>query len=221
MLNATTATQGFFQREARPYRPKRPPSICIVGMTEAGFRQLALFARRGHRVVAVDPREQVQAEVNLGRSGLGDNEIDRALTDAVVGGRATAVGSALGAIVDTDATFFMLEGADARCWRQAARDAGIGLRARRGYHLVVFHAQACAVPARRLIAEIERLAGKRVGRDFGVCLLSREGDDAPDRLAVSDDEAGHRFIELHEGLELTFRRVPLGLAEGGLSLPTH
>jgi GDP-mannose 6-dehydrogenase len=221
-MGATAVSQGFFERESRPYRPRRPPAISIVGLCRDGFRQLALFARRGHRVVAVDGRPHVVAEVNLGRSGLGDESVDRALTDAVVGGRATAVGSALGAIVDTDATFFtQVNPADgAKAWMAVARTAGIALRARRGYHLFVLVGQLPSGMARRkLLPEIERLSGKRVGRDFGLCIRLDQPDCEEIVLGVSDEQAGEHFLELHEGLDVRVRRMSLDEAEA-LSTPS-
>jgi UDP-N-acetyl-D-mannosaminuronate dehydrogenase len=193
----------------------------VVGLTRQGFALLARFASRGHRVAGVDPRPEVLAELALGRSGLRDDAIDTALTAAVVAGRVATSGSALGAIMDSDATFLMLENdAEARRgWLAAARTAGIALRSKRGYHLLVIVGDLPpGTLRRRLIPEIERASGKRLSRDFGLCVspvTDATGPDGLDVLGISDGDAAERFAELHDGLDLAFRHVAIEDAETG------
>jgi GDP-mannose 6-dehydrogenase len=224
MMQASTATRSFFSYEPRPYRPRQIPAVSVVGLSRPGFDCLAGFARRGHRVVGVDPRQDVLAEVALGRSGLGDDQIDTALTKAVVAGRLTAVGSALGAVVDTDATFIVNDAMafSARDWLAAMRTVGIALRSKRGYHLVVLvGAIAHGVTRRKLIPELERASGKKAGRDFGVCvqpILDPASGEEPAILGVSDNTAAERFADLHGGLDTDTGFVTLEAAE---AVPAH
>jgi GDP-mannose 6-dehydrogenase len=219
MQSAAVLEWPYVERRAQPRAGLA--SISVIGLSPEGFRCLAGFARRGHRVVGVDDAPTVLEQLGLGRSGLGDDTIDAALTAAVVAGRATATASAPGAVYDTDVTFIAPPSQGSRPglrdWLQAVRSIAIALRAKRSYHLVVLRGSLDAKAIdQRIIPEIERLSGKKAGRDFGLCWMPPFESALGLHMEVvgSDDASAFAFLSrLYQGLDVALLFVPFAEAE--------
>ena len=147
----------------------------IVGLGKLGASMAAAIAGRGFDVIGVDVNAAVIEAVNAGCAPVSET----GLADAIETNRArlSATASHGEAIARSDVTFvvvptpsdhtgmFSLQYAS-----YAFREIGRGLAGKEGYHLVVLTSTVMPGSTRQvLLPVLEAAAGKKCGRDFGIC----------------------------------------------------
>jgi GDP-mannose 6-dehydrogenase len=217
-LKLAVAPETFDDSSLAPQRVGIP-SISVIGLGYVGAVSVACFSKRGHRVVGVDLDERKVDLINQGRGPLVEKDLDEYLTEGVGEGRVTAMTSALGAIMATDVTFVCVGTPSSEdgsvnlgALKAVARDMGLCLKAMDRYHLVVVRSTIPAGTTRTVfLPEVERISGKKVGVDFGLCFhpeFLREGVAiadffAPPKTVIGayDEESGKRLAALYDGIE--------------------
>ncbi|MCC6354823.1 MAG: UDP-glucose/GDP-mannose dehydrogenase family protein [Verrucomicrobiae bacterium] len=149
--------------------------LAVIGMGKLGASMAAAMASRGHRVTAVDVREEAVEALNAGRAPVQETDLERIVLES--GPRLRATTSHREAILGADISFvavptpsddrgaFSLQYAGWAC-----REIGRALADRKDYHLVVISSTVLPGSMRfGLLPILERESGKRCGRDFGLC----------------------------------------------------
>lgn len=149
--------------------------VAVVGLGKLGASMAAAFAARGYQVVGVDVNPDSVRLVNEGKAPVQETDLARYIAENRPRLRATT--SHAEAVHDSDVSFvivptpsdvrgsFSLEYA-----AQAFTAIGRALADKDGYHLVTLTSTVLPGSMRHVLLPIlEREAGKRAGRDFGVC----------------------------------------------------
>lgn len=191
-------------------------NVSVVGLGKLGSPMAACFAARAHRVVGVDLNERFVAALNAGRAPV----FEPGLQETIDRGRhrLTATTDLAQAVADTDVTFLIVPtpstpagGFSVDYVLKAAEAVGHGLRRKAGYHLVVL--TSTVMPgdtAGQLLPALERHAGRKCGRDFGLCYSPEfialgsvvRNFLNPDFLLVgeSDARAGDLLTQVYHGV---------------------
>ncbi|GAA6180076.1 GDP-mannose 6-dehydrogenase [Shimia sp. NS0008-38b] len=175
-----------FDAEIVVTKPHSKPRISVVGLGYVGAVSTACLAKLGHEVVGVDVDAHKVKQIGNGCSPIHEADLSKTLSEGVDGGLISATQDLRAAVADTDVTFVSVgtpTAADGGCdysyIEQASEAMAEGLRGKEGFHVF---AMRCSIPpgtTMRVMAPIlERISGKTVGRDFGVCFnpeFLREG----------------------------------------------
>lgn len=194
--------------------------ISVIGTGYVGLVSGACFAEIGHDCTCVDIDASKVAKINGGHAPIFERGLAELLARHVgTGLRATT--DLASAIQATDVTFIAVgtpfdgQHIDLSYIRDAARQIGLSLRDKRGYHVVVV--KSTVVPGTTdeiVIPALEQASGKRVGRDFGVGMnpeFLTEGvavDEfmRPDRIVIGGhDEA---TLDAQRRVYATFADTP-------------
>jgi GDP-mannose 6-dehydrogenase len=207
------------------------PRLSIFGLGYVGCVSAACFAARGNVVVGVDPNPTKSAFIRDGMTPIVEERIGDLIAEVVSAGRLSVQPDPVAAVCDTDVTFVCVGtpsgaggGLSTEYLERVAAEIGAGLRAKDGWHVVVF--RSTMVPGtceNVLVPVLERASGKRLGEDFGVCVnpeFLREGSSVRDFLAPpktvvgeSDPRSGDMVLGLYDGLPGPRFRVPIAVAE--------
>jgi GDP-mannose 6-dehydrogenase len=195
------------------------PAISVIGLGYVGAVSVACFSKRGHRVIGVDLDMRKVDLINDGRGPLVEADLDAYLDEGVKGGLVSATNSAMGAVFATDITFICVGTPSSEdgsvnlgALKAVARDIGLSLKSKTGDHLIVVRSTIPAGTTRTVfLPELERVSGKKAGRDFGLCFhpeFLREGVAiadffAPPKTVIGafDQASGERLAALYEGIE--------------------
>jgi GDP-mannose 6-dehydrogenase len=171
--------------------PTSTPTISVIGLGYVGVVSVGCLSDRGFTVTGVDITAQKVAAVRGGKSPIVEKDLGRLLADGVEAGRIHATQDLMAAVLNTDVTILAVgtpTAADGSCdlsyVREASRSIGMALAKKHSYHLVILR---CSVPpgttADVVVPTIEKVSGKRIGADFGVCFspeFLREGQAVAD-----------------------------------------
>jgi hypothetical protein len=187
--------------------PLALPAISVVGLGYVGAVSVACYAQLGHRVVGIDLDLGKVEQIAAGASPIVEAGLGEALTDGVVDELITADPNVLDGVLETDITFVCVgtpsraDGTvDLSALKAVAGEIGSALALKSDYHLVVVRSTVPAGTTRQVVLpEIERVSGKRCGRDFGLCFhpeFLREGVAIADFYAPAQD--GDRRVRREE-----------------------
>lgn len=208
-----------------------PARLSVFGLGYVGSVSAVCFADRGHQVVGVDPHPQKVEAVRQGRAPIVEERIGELTANAVAAGRLTVHDDPAAAVHQTDISLVCVGtpsapggGLTTTYLERAAEDIGRALAEKDAWHVVAF--RSTMVPGtceRQLVPLLERTSGKRVGRDFGVCVnpeYLREGSSVrdffdPPKTVVGESDApsGVAVMRLYDGLPGARFRVSIGVAE--------
>ena len=194
--------------------------ISVIGTGYVGLVSGACFAETGHDCVCVDVDASKVERINRGEPPIHENGLE-ALLKKHVGTRLRATTDLRAAVLDSDITFIAVgtpfDGTriDLSFIREAARQIGVALRDKAGYHVVVV--KSTVVPGTTdevVLTELEKASGKRAGADFGVGMnpeFLTEGvavDDfmRPDRIVLGGIDA--RTIDTQRKIYASFAETP-------------
>lgn len=194
--------------------------ISVIGTGYVGLVSGACFAETGHDCICVDVDAAKVARINRGEAPIHENGLE-ALLKKHVGTRLRASTDLRAAVLDSDITFIAVgtpfDGKliDLSFIREAARQIGVALRDKAGYHVVVV--KSTVVPGTTdevVLAELEKASGKRAGADFGVGMnpeFLTEGvavDDfmRPDRIVLGGIDT--RTIDTQRKVYASFAKTP-------------
>lgn len=207
------------------------PSLSIFGLGYVGCVSAACFAARGHRIIGVDTNPQKTAFLRSGKSPVVEERIGDLTAEQVASGRLTVSDDPARAVLDSDITIVCVGTPSApngalstEYLERATEQIATALATKDGWHVVVY--RSTMIPGtceHNLIPILERISGKRVGIDFGVCVnpeFLREGSSVHDFLdppktvvGESDSRSGQIVTDLYDGLGGPRFRVPIAVAE--------
>ncbi len=148
--------------------------ISVVGIGRLGLPLLVAMASKGFRVVGVDLNDAAVTSVNRGKPHIFEPGVAELLTRHKENISATTDTAA--AVMATDMTFIVtatpsLTNGDfsVKYVKQAARNVAQALREKAAYHSVVLTSTVLPGATQGIVSYVEKVSGKRVGRDFGFC----------------------------------------------------
>ncbi|MGH4019218.1 MAG: nucleotide sugar dehydrogenase [Pseudonocardiaceae bacterium] len=211
--------------------PDRLVSLSVFGLGYVGCVSAACLASRGHRVIGVDANPAKGEFLRRGTSPVLEERIGELTAESVASGLLTVSDDPEQAVLDTDITLVCVGtpsepggGLSTRYLEHATEDIARALATKAGWHVVVFRSTMVPRTCENvLIPALERVSGKRVGTDFGVCLnpeFLREGTSVRDFLdppktvvGESDPRSGEMVMRLYDGLPGPRFRLPIAAAE--------
>jgi UDPglucose 6-dehydrogenase len=151
------------------------PTISVIGLGKLGACIAACFAHKGFEVIGADVSAKTVELVNQGKAPVTEPQLTEMMAGAHERLRATQ--DVVQAVIDSDVTLIVVPtpstpegGFSIDYVVEAARSIGRGLKAKKGYHLVVL--TSTVLPGSTeygMVPVIERESGKQAGKDFGVC----------------------------------------------------
>jgi GDP-mannose 6-dehydrogenase len=179
--------------------------ISVFGLGYVGAVSLACLARDGHHVVGVDVDLSKLDLLRSGRSPIVEEGIQELTKQVVDAGRVQLTNQAAAAIRDSELSFICVKtpssanGAqDLTAVLRLAEQIGEAIKAHSSYHVIVLRSTVQpGTTEERFLPLIERVSGKKVGSDFGLCFqpeFLREGtsikdyDNPPFTVIGSDGE---------------------------------
>jgi len=180
--------------------------LSVIGMGKLGTPMAAIHAYRGYEVIGLDVNERLISEIRDGRCPIYEPGLEGLMARLNSRLRVTIdYGEAVGG---SDVTFIIVptpSGKDGRFSNDyvlsAVRGIAPALKSKKGYHLVVVTSTVMPGTTEGVVKpEIERLSGKKCGRDFGLCYSPEfialgnviDGMLNPDAVLIgeSDEKAG-------------------------------
>ena len=177
--------------------------ISIFGLGPLGLVTAVCYAKRGFRVVGIDPNKTSLKKIEEKNSSFFEPKLDEYLAEAVDSGR-FSVSDDPSLNVSSDISYIAVGTPcdkrghiNLRYVKRAALDIGRSLKVSSHNQLVVVKSTVTPGTARNLVKGIvERASGKKTGIDFGLCSnpeFLREGsaiDDTerPDRIIIGSDD---------------------------------
>jgi GDP-mannose 6-dehydrogenase len=165
--------------------------ISVFGLGYVGSVSAACLADLGHEVIGVDVHPMKVDMINAGHSPVIETELEALIAGGVAAGRIRATAEAAQAIAASQLTLICVGtpsadngGLDLTFVERVCQQIGAALADKQGYHVVVV--RSTMLPGsteERLVPILERAAGKRAGRDFGVVFnpeFLREGSAVHD-----------------------------------------
>lgn len=171
-------------------------SISVFGLGYVGTVTAACLAYRGNNVIGVDlSRTKVEA-LNSGKSPIVEPRVSEMIAEAHQAGRLHATSSAESAVLNSDISFLCVGTPSLRNGKldlghiePVCREIGEILKKKNSFHLVVLRSTVLPGTAESIVLPtLENSSGKRLGRDFGVCVnpeFMREGTAVADFLEPS------------------------------------
>jgi UDPglucose 6-dehydrogenase len=151
------------------------PLVSVIGLGKLGACIAACFAHKGFSVIGADVSAKTVDMVNQHQAPVFEPQLAELMAGA--GDRLRATQHVAEAVAASDVTFIVVPtpstpegGFSIDYVVEAARAIGHGLKAKKGYHLVVL--TSTVLPGSTeygMIPVLERESGKRAGQDFGVC----------------------------------------------------
>ncbi|QDQ96669.1 nucleotide sugar dehydrogenase [Tomitella fengzijianii] len=208
-----------------------PQSLSILGLGYVGCVSAACFASRGHRVVGVDVDPTKTRFLREGRAPIVEERIERITAAAVASGLLTATQDAHQAISTTDVTMVCVGtpsrsggGLSTVFLERVTEGIGRALADMDSWHVVAYRSTMTPGTCQDLlIPTLERLSGKKAGRDFGVCVnpeFLREGTSVRDFfhppktvVGATDERTEDQVLDLFADIGGPRFRVGIGIAE--------
>ena len=203
-------------------------NVTVFGMGYVGCVTAALFADRGHMVTGVDLDEGKTKLVNGGKSPVIEPGLDELIQRTVQSGklRATQSVEELGDLclvcVGTPSNDNGSLGLSHV--KRVVTQIGALLAKANKFHVVCIRSTVLPGTVEGVLGPIlEQTSGKRIGRDFGLCMnpeFLRETTAIQDFynppftvVGASDDFSASRVIELYAGIDAPVERTSLAEAE--------
>ena len=194
--------------------------ISVIGTGYVGLVSGVCFAEIGHECICVDIDQVKVDRINAGDPPIHENGLEPLLSQHA-GQRLRATTDLRAAVLATDITFVAVgtpfDGVriDLSYVREAARQIGLALRDKAGYHVVVV--KSTVVPGTTddvVLPELERASGKKAGVDFGVGMnpeFLTEGVAIadfmqPDRIVLGGIDA--RSVDVQREVYARFAQTP-------------
>jgi UDPglucose 6-dehydrogenase len=183
--------------------------ISIIGTGYVGLVSGACFAEIGHDVECVDIDPGKVERINRGDAPIHENGLDEMLK-RLVGKKLRATTDLEAAVLGSDITFIAVgtpfdgQRIDLTYIREAARQIGVALKKKNGYHVVVVKSTVVPGTTDDVVRPVlEEASGKRAGADFGVGMnpeFLTEGvavDDfmKPDRIVIGGMDARSQDVQ--------------------------
>jgi GDP-mannose 6-dehydrogenase len=168
-------------------------SISVFGLGYVGSVTAACFAYRGNNVIGVDLNRSKVETMNSGASPIVEPKVSELIAESHKAGRLRATTSAETAVLESDISVLCVGTPSLRNGKldlgniePVCREIGEILKKKNSFHLVVLRSTVLPGTAENIVVPtLEKGSGKRVGKDFGVCVnpeFMREGTAVADFL---------------------------------------
>ncbi len=165
--------------------------IAVFGLGYVGSVTAACLAKMGHRVIGVDVAPAKVDLVKAGHSPVAEPGLEKLIRQAVRDRRLETTLEASEAVAASELSLIAVGtpsrsdgGVDLNAVKAVAKQIGIGLRGRKTFHTVALRSTVPPGTTAGVLSPIlERVSGKKAGRDFGVCYhpeFLREGTSVHD-----------------------------------------
>jgi GDP-mannose 6-dehydrogenase len=166
-------------------------AVSVFGLGYVGTVTAACLARQGNRVLGVDLSAAKVEAMDAGRSPIVEPEVGDFIAEAHRGGRLQATSDSEKAVLETAISILCVGTPSLRNGKldlghvaPVCEQIGAVLKKKNSFHLVVLRSTVLPGTAETVvIPALERTSGKRLGRDFGVCVnpeFMREGTAVAD-----------------------------------------
>src|SRR4030088_2844975 len=170
--------------------------VSVFGLGYVGSVTAACLASKGNSVIGVDLSPAKVEQLDAGRSPIVEPGVNELIEQAHNGQRLRATTDSASAVMETDVSFLCVGTPSLRSGKldlghvePVCRDIGKVLKRKDAFHLVVLRSTVLPGTAETIvIPALEQTSGKRMGRDFGVCVnpeFMREGTAVADFLEPS------------------------------------
>jgi len=206
-------------------------NISVFGLGYVGSVTAACLAKNGHFVIGVDiKREKVEA-INEGKSPVFEKELNELISEVVATGKLKATVSVEEAIEKSDISLICvgtpsnLDGSiNLEHIKRVCSDMGGALKTENKFHVVVIRSTILPGTTENILIPIlERESGKKVFKDFGVCVnpeFMREGHAIydfynPERIVIGaiDKYSGDLVEKIYSEIKAPVIRVDVKTAE--------
>ncbi len=170
--------------------------VSVFGLGYVGSVTAACLASKGNSVIGVDLSPAKVEQLAAGRSPIVEPGVNELIEQAHNGRRLSATTDSVTAVMETDISFLCVGTPSLRSGKldlghvePVCRDIGQVLKRKDAFHLVVLRSTVLPGTAESIvIPALEQTSGKRLGKDFGVCVnpeFMREGTAVADFLEPS------------------------------------
>jgi GDP-mannose 6-dehydrogenase len=205
--------------------------VSVFGLGYVGCVSAACLASLGHRVTGVDVNPDKMALLRQGQPPIIEDRIGQLTAQVVSAGLLTVTEDAESAIANSDVSLVCVGtpstasgNLSTAFLEHVTAQIGSALAGTNRWHVVVYRSTMLPGTCEGLlIPMLERLSGKRVGQDFGVCVnpeYLREGTSVQDFfdppksvVGASDQRAAVALMGLYDGLPGPRFTVPIRVAE--------
>ena len=167
--------------------------VSIFGLGYVGSVTAACLASKGHSVIGVDLSSSKVEQLDAGRSPIIEPRLKELIEEAHKASRLRATTDSAAAVMQTDMSFLCVGTPSLRSGKldlghvePVCRDIGKILKGKDAFHLVVLRSTVLPGTTESIvIPALEQTSGKRLGKDFGVCVnpeFMREGTAVADFL---------------------------------------
>ncbi len=168
-------------------------SISVFGLGYVGTVTAACFASKENRVLGVDLNAAKVEAMENGRSPIVEPRLNELIAEAHKACRLHATVDSAAAVMRTEISFLCVGTPSLRNGKldlghiePVCREIGAALKRKDSFHLVVLRSTVLPGTAETLVIPVlEKASGKRMGKDFGVCVnpeFMREGTAVADFL---------------------------------------
>ena len=206
-------------------------SISVFGLGYVGSVTAACLARQGNAVIGVDLNPAKVEAIEAGRSPVVEPGLGELIADTHAACRLYATLDAESAVLKTEMSFLCVGTPSLRNGKldlghvePVCRQMGEALKKKTSSHLVVLRSTVLPGTAETVvIPALEQASGKRLGKDFGVCVnpeFMREGTALDDYMnpaitviGCADPAHGARLREIYAWVSGRVFEVSLRSAE--------
>jgi len=168
-------------------------AISVFGLGYVGTVTAACLAHKGNQVFGVDLSEAKVEAIESGRSPVVEPKLTELIAECHQSCRLHATTDAASAVLKTDISFLCVGTPSMRNGKldlgrigPVCSEIGRALKKKDSFHLVVLRSTVLPGTAESIaIPELEKASGKKMGKDFGVCVnpeFMREGTAVSDFL---------------------------------------
>ena len=187
--------------------------ISVFGLGYVGTISAGCHAKDGHDVFGVDIYQPKVEMINEGKSPIIENEIGDIINEVTRRGRLRATNSSHEAVLETDLSIVCVGtpsrdngNIDLSYVERVCGEIGTTLANKESYHVVVIRSTMLPGSTHEVvIPELERTSGKKVNRDFGICVnpeFLREGTSVydfyhpPKTVIGTDDDRAADHVQV-------------------------
>lgn len=205
--------------------------ISVFGLGYAGCTSAACLAKNGHTVIGVDINPVKVDMINRGKSPIVEKDIDEIVRKTVKSGNLSAISDWNEAGHQTDVALVCVAtpsesngNIDLKDIKRVCEHIGAGIKDKQEYFVVVV--RSTVLPGtieNEVIPVLELASGKKVGKDFGVCMnpeFMREGSSVydfynPPKIVLGeyDEKTGNVVEEIYKGINAPLIRTDIKVAE--------
>jgi GDP-mannose 6-dehydrogenase len=209
----------------------RMEKISIFGLGYVGTVMAACLARAGHLVTGVDTNRTKVEIFNQGRPPIIEKDLDPLIAAGVREGRLRATADGRASILDSDISFICVGtpsnpngSLDLKFIERVTFEIAEVLKDKTGPHIIAIRSTVLpGTTEMTVIPILERVSGKKAGRDFGVIVnpeFLRESSAVDDFynppktvIGASEDRDAERIAAIYHGIEAPLVKTSLRVAE--------